>query len=332
MLALSCQKAGQSQKDPLVEDSIEVVLTPYSLESPAHFPQPIIPDDNPPYVERILLGRKLYYDPILSQDGRSCASCHQQTLGFTTHMMYQGMPVLPHVNLAWNTNFMWNGSKQGTLEEVMLFEVQEFFQTDLNKINQDKTYKHLFRKHFGVSEISYKELAYALAQFVRTMISRDSKYDRYMRGLATLSYDELEGRNLFFSEKGDCYHCHINPILTDNLFHNIGLDSNYNNMADRGLFLVTGNPNDIGKFRTPNLRNVALRSHYMHDGRFTTLKQVIDFYNNGVHNSPTLDPIMTKPGKENGLNLTEIEKLQLVAFLHTFTDSSFLQDTSLSRP
>ena len=140
-----------------------------------HFPRLTLPEDNLPYHERIILGRMLYYDPILSNDGRACASCHLQSKGFTIDSMVGGMPVLPHVNLAWNANFMWNGAKPGTLEDVMLFEVRDFFGTDLNKLNNSEKYRRLFKMHFGVEQITYKELAYSLAQFARTMISRDTK-------------------------------------------------------------------------------------------------------------------------------------------------------------
>ena len=327
----SCKKHNPPAAQPPV-DTTPVVLTPYEIVPPAHFPQLEIPEDNQPAVEKIRLGRMLYYDPILSNDGNACATCHIQSKGFTTDAIFNGMPVLPHVNLGWHRNFMWDGSEQGTLEDVMRFEVAEFFRTDLNKVNNNITYKELFRKYYGVNQITYKELSYALAQFVRTMISRDSKYDRYLRGEAELTYDEMAGRNLFFTEKGDCFHCHMNPVMTDNLFHNTGLDNDYSRKADRGLYNVTGSAADMGKFRTPNLRNSALRTSFMHDGRFSTLEEVVEFYNSGVKPSATLDPIMTKPGKENGLGLNVQEKHQLVQFLKTLTDETFLTDTTLSAP
>jgi cytochrome c peroxidase len=274
----------------------------------------------------------LYYDTILSNDGRACASCHVQQKGFTSDFFAYNMPVLPHVNLAWNSNFMWDGSKQGKLEDVMLFEVKVFFGTDLAKLNSNPKYRSLFKKYFGVAEITYKELSYALAQFVRTMNSGNSKYDRYLLGNEELSYDEMQGRNLFFTEKGDCYHCHLNPVLTDNQLHNTGLDSLYAKEADKGFYNVSLDKKDLGKFKTPSLRNVALRSRFMHDGRFSTLDEVIEFYNSGVRKVENLDPIMTKPGKENGLKLTAWEKRPLIIFLQTFTDSAFISSPALSRP
>lgn len=309
-----------------------VTMTPYSLPYPAFFPEAFIPEDNKLYKERIALGRMLYYDARLSNDGRACASCHLQSYGFTTPAMVNNMPVLPHVNLAWYTNYMWDGSQKGTVEDLMLFEVKDFFGTDLNKINGIEEYRTLFKKYYGSSEITYKNLSYALAQFIRTLISSNTKYDRYLKGQATFTDDEYYGMRIFFTEKGDCFHCHINPIMTDNLFHNTGLDSPYVEEVDKGYFNVTKNPADMGKFRTPNLRNVALRTRFMHDGRFSTLEEVVEFYNNGVHRVNTLDPIMTKPGKENGLRLTESDKRQLVAFLHTLTDSTFITDPALARP
>ncbi|MBN9482820.1 MAG: c-type cytochrome [Bacteroidetes bacterium] len=322
------------RKDPQypVNNQEAVSLTPYKIKYPAHFPDMVIPDDNKPYKERIDLGRMLYYDVNLSNDGRACATCHLQSYGFTVPGMVKEMPVLSHVNMGWYKNFMWDGSKTGGLEEVMQFETREFFATDLAKINNIAKYKTLFKNAFGVDNITYKEIGYALAQFARTMISGDSKYDRYMRGEQPLSPAEESGMNLFFTEKGDCFHCHTVMTTTDNSFHNTGLDSIYVKEMDKGYYNVTRNPEDLGKFKTPNLRNVALREHYMHDGRFTTLEQVINFYNSGVHKVGTLDPIMTKPGKEHGLRLTEEEKFQLVAFLKTLTDSTFLTNKEFSQP
>lgn len=308
------------------------VLTPYIIKAIPYFPYMTVPSDNQPYVEKIQLGRKLYYDPILSNDGRACASCHVQSKGFTTDDMVGGMPVLPHVNLAWNNNFMWDGSKKGSLEDIMLFEVKEFFGTDLAKINNDANYRSLFKKYFGVDEITYKELSYALAQFIRIMISANTKYDRYLVGNENLTDDELQGRNIFFSERGDCYHCHLNPVLSDNQLHNTGLDSLYAKEADKGYFNVSGDQKDLGKFKTPSLRNVALRKKFMHDGRYGSLEEVIEFYNSGVRKVSNLDPIMTKPGKEYGLRLTGWEKRELLIFLQTFTDSTFLKNDTLSRP
>jgi cytochrome c peroxidase len=330
----SCKrKSNDTPPIPPPNTDTPYVLTPDTLSLPAHYPQPVYPADNPPYKERILLGRMLYYDPILSNDGRACAGCHIQANGFTTPVLYNhAIPVLPHVNLAWYSNFMWDGSKSGTLEDVMLFEVSSFFGTDLNKMNNSAKYKPLFKKYFNVTSITYKELSYALAQFLRTVVSGDSKYDRVNRGQASFTADEYMGYRIFFTEKGDCFHCHLNPLMTDNAFHNTGLDSLYATDADKGYFNVTGNANDLGKFRTPNLHNVALRKYFMHDGRFTTLEEVIDFCDHGMHKVGNLDPIMALPAKADGLHLSDIDKRQLIAFLNTLTDSVFITNPDFADP
>ncbi len=315
----------------IITDSL-AKLTPDTIMTPAYFPDPLIPADNKPYKEIAQLGRMLYYDNILSNDGRSCGSCHRQEYGFTIPDLYNDVTVLPHVNLAWSTNFMWDGSRKGTLEDIMLFEVKDFFATDLAKVNQNATYKALYKKYYGIESITYKDLAYALAQFIRTQVSAGSKYDRYLRGAYQLSPEELKGYYIFFTEKGDCFHCHINSATTDNLLHNTGLDSIYIKEADKGYYTSSGKASDLGKFKTPNLRNVALRSHFMHDGRYTSLEEVVDFYDNGMHKVNNLDPVMSLTAKANGLHLNTFEKQQLVAFLKTFTDSTFLKDTRFSRP
>lgn len=329
---LSIASCKKESTPPVATPEPEYQLTPYDIQQPAHFPEMYIPEDNRPYVERIELGRMLYYDNILSNDGRACASCHFQSHGFTIPGMMNNMPVLSHVNLAWHGKFMWDGSKTGTLEDVMLFETQEFFATNLEKINNSEKYRNLFKQYFGVDYITHHEIAYALAQFTRTLISKDSKYDRYMQGTERLTYNEEMGMRIFFSEKGDCFHCHTAMITTDGQMHNTGLDSVYNKEADKGYYNVTKNTSDLGKFRTPNLRNVALRKFYMHDGRFTTLEEVVEFYNSGVNRVSNVDPIMTKEGKENGLNLNQVEQQQLVAFLKTLTDETFITDTRFSKP
>ena len=330
---LSCKKSSNSNNNATPPNDTFYTLTPDTLYYPPHFPLPTIPADNKPCKELIQLGRMLYYDPILSNDGRYCAGCHTQANGFTSLSLYNNaMPVLPHENLAWYTNFMWDGSKTGALEDVMLFEVTSFFGTDLNKMNQSVKYQPLFKKYFRVDSVTHKEIAYCLAQFLRSVISKDNKYDRTMRGEASFTHDEYMGYMAFFTEKGDCFHCHINPVMTDNLFHNTGLDSLYATDADKGYYNVTGNLSDLGKFRTPNLRNVALRKYYMHDGRYTTLEQVIDFYDHGMHKVNNLDPIMALPYKANGLHLTDLDKQQLIAFLNTLTDSTFISNPVLSNP
>ncbi len=303
------------------------------LDYPSYFPSPEIPAENPLTEEGIELGKALYYDPLLSKggpfEGSACASCHQQEKGFAIGGTVDGRTVLPHVNLAWNDRFLWNGKVEGDLEDVMAFELNEFFQSDLQNLREDPDYPELYGKAFGEPGISQEKTEKALAQFFRTLISGNSKFDRYLQGRTSLTPSEMNGNAIFNSEKGDCFHCHSPPLFSDHELHNIGLDS-MPQSDDRGHFSISRDSSDFGAFKTPTLRNVELRSSYMHDGRFSSLSEVVEFYNSGVKKSPYLDPIMTKPGKGDGLGLTEGEKEDLIAFLKTLTDESFLQDSSLS--
>lgn len=321
ILGLACKK----------DDSTSATgLTPFEISIPPGFPGMDIPEDNRPYVERLELGRRLYYDPILSNNGLSCSSCHWQKKGFTSPS--QGMPILPHVNMAWRNVFMWDGREQGSLEDVMQFEVEEFFHTDISKLNKHPDYPELFAEAYDVQTISSRDVARALAQFTRIQISSDSKFDRVQRSLAQFTEDEARGFAIFNSEKGSCYHCHTPPMFADNNLHNIGLDSTFHQSKDWGYFNVTGDSIDLGRMRTPSLRNVALRESFMHDGRFSILEEVVQHYNEGVKRSPSLDPTMIKGGYNVKLNLSATELSQLVAFLHTLTDSTYITNNALSKP
>ncbi len=309
-------------------------LTRLEISYPSYVPLLNEPADNLTTVEGAELGRKLYYDVRLSAggplEGNACATCHIQQFGFTQPGPADP-PVLPHVNLGWNHAFLWNGAVEGTLEEAMRFEVEDFFQADLDRLNNMEEYRAAFKEVFGSSEIQYDVLSKALAQFLRTMTSFRSPFDDFLQNTGFLDESALRGFEIFNSERGDCFHCHSIGLFTDGQFHNNGLDSVFTGYG-RGLYEVTGNKNDLGKFKTPTLRNVALRGPYMHDGRFTTLEEVVEFYNSGVRPSPTLDPIMTKPGKENGLRLSEQDKKDLVRFLESLTDTLFITNPAFSDP
>lgn len=308
---------------------------PYTLEVPDYFPILNIPPSNPLTEEGIQLGRRLYYDPLLSaggpRNGLSCSSCHFQENSFSVPSTLGGLSVMPHVNLAWGRNFLWDGLVEGQLEDIMRFEVQDFFEVDVQHLQNDARYRKMFEKAFGSCEITDELVIKALAQWFRRLTSTNSKYDRYLRHEVQLSESELSGMTLFFTEKGDCFHCHGLPLFTDNEFHNIGLDSVFTGI-DRGRSKISGSLYDLGKFKTPTLRNVELTAPYMHDARFNTLEEVVEHYNTGVKRSTTLDPIMTKPGKEYGLQLNEQEKQDIVAFMKTLTDWEYVSDTSLASP
>ena len=275
-LVASCKK---KESDETPAPSPEA-LTPYNLYCPPYFPQLVIPADNQLSVEGVELGRKLYYDSIISNDGRACANCHTQQYAFTNPVPNS----LAHMNLAWNNKFLWNGLVEGKLEDIMAFEVNVFFMTNTTKLNNSATYPALFKKVFNSTPITTKQVAYALAQFVRTQASTNSKFDKYLRYETTLTSSEMNGFVLYNSEKGDCFHCHSLGLFNDNAYHNNGIDSAFVGV-NRGRYNVTGNANDMGKWKTPTLRNVELTAPYMHDGRFATLEDVIEHYNSGVKQS-----------------------------------------------
>jgi cytochrome c peroxidase len=302
---------------------------------PPHFaliPAPQIPKDNPLTVEGVELGKKLYYEKKLSKggplEGMACASCHLQSKSFYSNLPIN-MEVIPHFNMAWSNQFLWEGKVQGNLEDVMLFEVNGFFQSDLSAIRSDPNYPNLFRNAFDNDSINSKNTAYALAQFLRTLISSNSRYDNYLKKIwgatvegASLDTQEIRGMEIYLDEgKGDCFHCHgglDNPLLTNNAYVNNGLDA----QPDSGLAKHTKISNDLGKFKTPTLRNLVFTAPYMHDGRFSTLEDVVDFYaDQVVLSSQNIDGNMLKLR-----SMSPQERSDLVAFLKAITDSSFTEN------
>ncbi len=320
--------------------------TPYELLQPSYFPSKNnIPSDNPMTEEGVALGRKLFYDSRLSgRDGtdgiRSCSSCHHQDKSFeygaptgTHHAM------LPLINLAWNrTGLGWNGGV-ATLEDMVLAAVTSPVEinADTNQVvkylQKTDDYPELFDKAFGSREITFVNVEKAIAQFVRSLVSADSKFDRYLRGEEELTEDELAGYELFCTEEGaDCFHCHGGgglALMTTNLFYNNGLDDEFNDPEDRSA--ITGSHWDRGAYKAPTLRNIAVSAPYMHDGRFTTLDEVIDFYSEGVKDSENINPLMHHV-MDGGVRLTDIEKTQLKSFLNTLTDETFLNSPNYDNP
>lgn len=292
------------------------------------------------------MGRKLFYDNILSSNGRSCSSCHNQDKSFIVRndemgldpQLYENIP--PLINLAWNPDYGWSGLEPD-LDHVAIGDFGPlFFNSDINAVIQrlknHAEYPELFNKAFPGEDVFkpgtlQEKTAFVIAQFLRTITVANSKYDRFIAGTEMLTTEELYGHDIFMSERGDCFHCHGSPLFTDNRYHNIGLDSIFTG-HNLGHYLATGQRADIGMFSSPTLRNIALTAPYMHDGRFNTLDEVIEHYNSGVKKSATLDPIMTKPGKETGLHLTDFEKACLKKFLLTLTDTTVLTNPAYSKP
>lgn len=295
---------------------------------PRGFPPMIVPADNPTTEAGIVLGRVLYYDARLSHDGqRACADCHPQSGSFTSDKM---IGVLPHINLAWSRSFLWTGGTEGTLEDAMTMEVEDFFHTDVERLRVPDL-QLLFLAAFGSEEITTKRAAYALAQFQRTLVSGNAPYDRYLNGdTSAMSPAAIRGEQLFYSERGDCMHCHATRLFTDNRFHNNGLDLDAA-ITERGRSRITKDPADDGKYKTPTLRNVAVTAPYMHDDRFATLEEVIDFYSDGVRYSRTVDSLMQNV-HAGGLHLTPQERADLVAFLGALTDDEYLSNPALAAP
>lgn len=326
--------------------------TPKPLTVPPVFqqllPDPYIPADNPQTEEGIFLGRKLFYDPILSGNGtQACASCHKPNNSFTDDLRFSigidGIEgtrnSMPLYNMAWNTNnkFFWDG-RAISLEKQALepvenpIEMHNTWENAVGSLQNHGEYPELFNKAFGTTTITKELTVKAIAQFERTLISANSPFDRYLLGENSLTPQEINGFQIFMDEdRGDCFHCHgsnTNPLWTDNIFHNNGLDAI---ITDKGLGAVTGDPNDDGKFKSPSLRNLAYTAPYMHDGRFETLDEVIDHYSEGLVYSPTIDPLM-KSIADGGVQLTESDKADLKAFLLSLSDPSFISNPDFQNP
>lgn len=325
-------------------ESVEqYVATPSPLQIPKLFSDniipPIIPINNPQTQEGIALGKKLFFDPILSRNNTlACVDCHAPENAFTDSAKFSegingnlgSRNSMPLFNLAWNYDekFFWDGNTF-SLEHQAFVPVSDPTEMDSNwkdlqlKLQQDTEYPKLFKNAFDTSNIDSTLVSKAIAQFERTLISANSKFDQFLLGETELTSNELNGFNVFMDEtKGDCFHCHgsdKNPLWTDNSFHNNGLD---NTFTDLGLGAVTGDPADNGKFKSPSLRNLAFTAPYMHDGRFATLEEVINHYSEGLKTSATIDPLMKKINL-GGVNLSDSDKADLKAFLLSLSDYDF---------
>ena len=256
--------------------------------------------------------------------------------------------MMPMINLVWtNHGYLWNGmvSSENPLAAVKnLDDITWMAITAPDEIHGDTAkvaalfqsipgYLELFKKAFGSDHVTVKNMGRAIAQFVRTLISADSKFDRFMRGEIQLTGAERSGYVLFMTEQGgDCFHCHGgdgNPLFTTNLFYNNGKDSVFTDPADRRSF--TGNLSDLGAYKAPTLRNLVFRAPYMHDGRYKTLDEVLAFYNSKLVWSPTISPLMHHIGT-HGILLTPAKLADLKSFLLALTDSSFVTNPAFSRP
>jgi cytochrome c peroxidase len=344
----SCDKFGDTQS----LSSTPFNPSNYELIFPDDFPEMEIPPDNPLTREGVALGRQLFYDPILSADSSmACASCHHAALIFTDNKAFivgiDGQAgrrsAMSLLNLGFNkSGFFWDG-RVATLEAQALVPVEDSIElhnnwdTLVEKIKVHNQYPLLFRKAFGietVAEINKEMAVKAIAQFERTLISSGkSKFDKVKRGETEFTPDELIGFDMFFDispeyKDAECAHCHNVPLMTTNEYFNNGITAaiNLEDFQDKGLGGITGSRFDIGKFKAPTLRNIELTAPYMHDGRFETLEEVIEHYSSGGKYSETVSPLI-RP-----LKLNEIEKRQILAFLKTLTDTTFIKNPEIQAP
>jgi cytochrome c peroxidase len=307
--------------------------TPISFSKPPGFPNPTYNfSGNPLTEEGFQLGKKLFFDGKLSSTGSVyCGSCHQPVAAFTTfeHDRSHGIngnhtlrnaPGL--FNLAWYPYFNQDGSAN-TLWKVYEDhithpkEMGETLSNVLNKLQQDADYKKMFRAAFGDESITKERMFKALDQFVINLVSANSKYDKVMQGQANFTPQEQNGSSVF---QNKCAVCHSGTLFTDFSFRNIGLEIDPS-LNDYGRMRFTGNRSDSIKFRVPSLRNLDFTSYYFHDGRINFPRNVLKFYETGVNQGPTLDPSLT-----NGISLTQTEEDNIIEFLRTLSDSTFLNN------
>lgn len=324
---------------------VTLILSAYTADKsawfavPKNWPEPNYDfTKNPLSVDKIQLGRALFYDPILSRDNSiSCASCHSQYTAFAhvDHALSHGIedrvgkrnaPTL--VNLAWNKSFMWDGAinhldMQSLAPINHPDEMDEKTEHLILKLRQTKRYPKLFYKAYGDSNITGEHTLKAIAQFMLTLVSNSSKYDSVMRKEAKFTPQEKRGYYLF---KKNCAGCHQEPLFTNSSFENNGLKMD-TLLKDYGRVLITQSPNDSFKFKVPSLRNIEFSYPYMHDGRFKTLSKVMEHYISGIIPYTNLSAPLRQP-----IILSSNEKVDIISFLLTLTDRHFLFNQQYGYP
>lgn len=349
--------------------------TEYQWPLPDDIPPPVVPKHNPITNAKVALGRHLFYDQRLSANNTvSCASCHHQDKAFTdgkaqsTGLLGDLTPrnSMTLTNVAYNQHYTWANPLTTQLEhqarlplfgeeppEMGLTGVE---QTTIDRLSADSTYQTLFKAAFGGQKeaITLSNIIDALASFERILLSFNAPYDQYLRGQHdAINASAKRGMKLFFSEQTECFHCHGGFNFSDSSvhkdsataaerFHNNGLYNIDGNGAypksDRGLFDMTAHQDDMGKFKAPTLRNIAVTAPFMHDGSIATLEEVIDHYINGgsdIRQGKNKGFGSVSPFKSEfvpGLNLSPQERTDLLSFLHSLTDESFLTNPQLANP
>lgn len=284
---------------------------------------------------KIDLGKKLFFDPILSLDKSiSCASCHQPQFAYADNKAFSlgvndslGGRNTPSVMNMLSRPFFFHDGRAASLEQQAIMPIENPVEMNLSfteaikRVNEDEEYFNLFKQLYK-AEPNTENITNALAEFQRSLESDGSApHDLWMNDTDTnaMSISQQRGRDIFLSDEFKCFDCHFGPDFTGDQFRNIGLYDNVK-LTDKGRFDVTNDSNDLGKFKTPGLRNIALTAPYMHNGMFNTLEEVIDFYSNPydfVENPINLDSVMIEP-----LNLSDEQKTDLVNFLHSLTDEN----------
>lgn len=330
-------------------------VLPAHLRAPAIVAQDNTPATNPVTNAGATLGRVLFYDKRLSANQTvSCSSCHQAAHGFSDPARFstgfeggltgRNSMGLTNARYYLRENFFWD-ERSATLEDQTLEPIQNHIEMGMTldvltvRLSSEPYYAGLFTAAFGNATITSQRISRALSQFVRSIVSGNSKYDQGVPlGFSNFTALENQGRQIFNGAVGGCAQCHgSDNFVPGNAIFNNGLENPY---LDKGLGGVTGLATDEGLFKVPSLRNIELTAPYMHDGRFATLEQVVEFYNSGVVNHPNLSPSLRLPPGPPGspppgprrLNLTQNQKSALVAFLKTLTDLSVTTDPRFQDP
>ena len=323
--------------------SSEEVEASWQLEAPNYFPEMVYPLDNNEVTEKgFELGRMLFFETRISSDGTvSCGTCHQPLKAFSdpVHTLSVGVEGrhgtrnAPGIfNMAFQNHFFWDGGVNH-LDLVPVNAITNELEMDetvagvVKKLNELPEYRSRFNEVFQKDSVDSQQLLHALSQFMMMLVSDQSPYDKYLRGEYELTAAESRGMLLF--EK-NCTECHSGTLFTDESFRNNGLDIHFSN--DLGRARITEYEGDEGKFKVPSLRNVQLTNPYMHDGRFSTLEEVLDHYAGGVEPSKTLDASLLKEGEQPGIRLSDDEKSDIITFLKTLTDREFVSDSRFFDP
>lgn len=352
------EKIEEIQQDPPDEPDVEVVYEPNLPEVPYDYESRIFPDyfledpllnfihtlddGNPVTNEGATLGRVLFYDKNLSQNNTvSCASCHLPENGFSDPKQFSdgfdggwsNRNSMAIINVNFQRRFFWD-MRANSIEEQVLMPIEHPVEMGMDldslvlKMEQLHYYKSLFLDAFGDEVITVTRVSRALSQFLKSIRSYESKYDQGLANdFADFTELELMGKDLFFSGEHSCINCHTTPNFGGVSSHINGLDVI---LSDPGVGGVSGNAEDLGKFKSVTLRNIELTAPYMHNGRFETLEEVLDFYSTEIQPHPYLDDRLTTNftigGPPKVMDLTDEEKAAYIAFLKTLTDWNLINN------